>query len=154
MKLRKRICIGLLITLSFTGCKKEDQVSKNNSLKVTANSVEIPNIANSFLNNYYPDIPIKSATTKEVLGFGKTFQVALKNHAIITFDEKGQWKEISDSQGVDKDLLPIKAMDYISQKFPEILIVKLETRKNNTKAHLSNSKIIEFDETGNSINEQ
>lgn len=150
MTFRKIFLIATIFSLTIISCKKETKTSqKPNTKSIQAAKEDIPNVANSFLNNYYPYSKIKSVSQEDIMGFGKSYKVSLDSATVIIFDEKGLWKEISDSKGADKDLLPLTASEYISNDFPVEKILKIEIKKTNFLVQLSNKKTLSFDENGN-----
>lgn len=150
MTFRKIFLIATILTLTIISCKKETTTSqKSNNKNIEAAKEDIPNVANSFLNNYYPYSKIKSVLQEDIMGFGKSYKVSLDSATVIIFDEKGLWKEISDTKGADKDLLPVTASEYISNEFPIEKIIKIEIKKSNFFVQLSNKKILSFEENGN-----
>jgi hypothetical protein len=148
MSFRKGFIVAILLSVSSIGCKKEEISQKTTNKSVQTAKEDIPNIANSFLNNYYPYSKIKSVSKEDILGFGKSYKVSLDSATVIIFDEKGIWKEISDNKGADKDLLPPTASEYIISEFPTEKIIKIETKKTNFLVQLSNKKNLNFDENG------
>lgn len=152
MLLRKYFTFILVFLLMFflVDCKKEVSVNKETS---SGNIVkeDLPSIAMSFINNYYPDIPVKKYEVKDVLSFGKTFEVELKNGVEVNFDEKGNWKEIKDSLGVDKSLLPENVFIYVEKNNAETKVTKIETDKKEIKVELSSGLDLLFDADGNFI---
>ena len=151
MSLGKYSIFIILLSFTLISCKKEIISNNSNTKSAKVSKEEIPNIASSFINNYYPYSKIKSVSKEDILGFGKSYKVSLDSATVIIFDEKGIWKEISDNKGADKDLLPPAASEYISNEFPIEKIIKIETKKANFVVQLSNKKTLNFDENGNLI---
>lgn len=149
--MKKMSFIVAVLAISFTAvsCKKEVSVQQGTSTEAAAKE-DIPNVAMSFLNNYYSNVAIAKYEVKNDV-LGKSFEVKLNNGAEVEFNEAGKWNEISDPQGIDNDLVPQSIKDYVAKNYAGAHITKVKLEKKNIKIDLSNDVDLIFDGGGNFV---
>lgn len=111
----------------------------------------MPSSIKSFLDRYYPNIPIVKYEKKTETFDGTSHEVHLNSGVKIEFDDKGDWKELEDSAGVPKDLVLKEVQTYFDTNFKGINIKKIERDKKSIKAELVNGSEYEFDKNGKFI---
>lgn len=169
MKNKKIILsMALLGILTLYACKKEVIIEQpapdvpevventapapeNQSTTFTATAQpiqDLPEKTNAFLKQYYANVPVAKYEVKTIPGFGKSYEVKLNNGTEIDFDEKGDWHEISDAQGIPKGLVPAAVKSYVDSHYKGILIKSIDKEKNKIKVDLVNGIDLEFDSNG------
>lgn len=134
----------LALTFGVTTVEARDSYSHDPSvLPVAAKSL----IAKNFKSG------VSLVKTDKEFGKVKEYEVILKDGVEITFDAKGNWKEVETSvSGSVPDafvLSPIK--DYISSNHKGERIIGIEKNRNNIEVSLSGGIELKFDRTGKFI---
>ena len=83
-------------------------------------------------------------------GVIKEYEVKLANGMKVDFDTLGVWKEIkapSDGE-VPRTLIPDTIMNYVSEKYPEIKVRKIQKDSYGYEVDLSNKTELKFDHNG------
>ena len=118
-------------------------------------------------DNYYRDASALPSAAQEVLkknfkagvsfikedkSLGRTteFEVILTDGTEVTFDSKGNWKEIEASMktGVPASMVPVVISNYVSANHKGTKIVSIEKERNGYDVELSNGVDLKFDSAG------
>lgn len=129
----------------------ENQSSSSQTTTTPQQIQDLPAKTNAFLKEHYANATVVKYEVKTLPGFGKSYEVKLNNGAEIDFDEKGEWHEISDAQGVPQVLVPVSVKNYVDSNYKGILIKSIDKEKNKIKVDLVNDIDLEFDSKGNFI---
>lgn len=89
----------------------------------------------------------------KTLGKISEYEVVLTDGSEITFDSKGNWREVetSKSKSVPSGFVPKSISDYVSKNHKGQKIVGIEIKRDGYEVDLSNGIDIRFSKTGDFI---
>lgn len=136
--------LSMLLAVAFTlvSCEKEELIKEEN----------LPSIANTFLNDHFKEIRVVSVVKEKEGISGVEYNVVLENGIDITFDDKGQWKDVEariDTNPLTTTsfiLTPI--VNYVGTEYPSAAINSIEKEKNGFDVELTNGIDLKFNAEG------
>ncbi len=136
--------LSMLLAVAFTlvSCEKEELIKEEN----------LPSIANTFLNEHFKEIRVVSVVKEKEGISGLEYNVVLENGIDITFDDKGQWKDVEariDTNPLTTTsfiLTPI--VNYVGTEYPSATINGIEKEKNGFDVELTNGIDLKFNAEG------
>jgi len=118
--------VGMRRNVVFYGIMALTMLLLGSCSSVDFTRAQLPNDARSFISKYYSLDSIDS--TKVTID--KEYCILLKTGEELEFNSKGEWMEISlkknDFPDALKEILPEKALAYISKNYPDSKIRKIE----------------------------
>ena len=140
-----KLALVFATVFTLTSCEKEELIQVEN----------LPTVSTEFLNEHFKDVRIVSVKKETEALTGVEYDVVLGNGIDITFDAKGEWKEVEariDTNPLSTTsfiLTPI--VDYVDTQFPEAAINGIEKEKTGFDVELTNGLDLKFDLEGNYI---
>lgn len=113
---------------------------------------QMPKVAQQFIEKHFAGQSVAIAKV-ETEFLDKNYDVIFTNGNKIEFNKKGHWTNVDcEHTQVPVDIIPVAIQKYVSQKFPETKVVKIElTDRKGYEVELSNGFDIEFDKKMNVI---
>lgn len=109
---------------------------------------ELPASVKTFVSNHFSKENVASVVLDRGL-ISDEYSIFMNDGTQVEFDSKGQWTEMKSSANeVLKKFIPAKISDYISQKYPSVLIKEIKNKRNNFEVELSNGLDLVFDKKG------
>ena len=141
MKL-KRIIMGLAIM--FVGA-----LSASASDTLTRDASTLPTVARELISKNFK-AGISLIKIDKTLGHIDEYDVVLTDGTEISFDNKGNFKEVetAEAKAVPNGLVPAGITTYIATSHKGQHIVSLERKRNGWEVELSNGIDIRFDKNG------
>lgn len=141
MKL-KRIIMGVAIMLAGAfSASASDSFSRDAST--------LPTVARELISKNFK-AGISLIKIDKTLGHVDEYDVVLTDGTEISFDSKGNFKEVetAEAKAVPKGLVPAEITTYITSSHKGQHIVSLERKRNGWDVELSNGIDIRFDKNG------
>lgn len=108
----------------------------------------LPEAAQSFIKEYFPESPISFAKKDAEIG-GTTYEVTLQDGTEIDFTGRGEWKKVDCKRAaVPGALVPAAIAGYVQASFPGQMIVKIEKERHGYEIELGNDLELKFDKNG------
>lgn len=109
---------------------------------------ELPTSVKTFVGKHFSKDNVASVVLDK--GFiSDEYSIFMNDGTQVEFDSNGQWTEVkSNSNEVLKKIVPTKISDYISQKYPSILVEEIKSKRNTFEVELSNGLDLVFDKKG------
>ena len=113
---------------------------------------QMPQMAQQFIQKHFTNQAVAVAKMESEL-LDKNYDVIFTNGDKVEFNKKGQWTKIDCKHTqVPQEVIPVAIQKYVSQKFPNSKVVKIElTDRKGYEVDLSNGFDIEFDKKMNVI---
>lgn len=131
--MKKAIFLMTFIGLFMTSCSAQEKV---------ISFAELPATAKTFIADYF-----SNETTSYVMqdGYPTEYKVVFTSGTKIEFDKNGNWTEVDAGKSALPDgIIPQQIKEQIVQRFPDVLICKIEKDKNTTEVKLSNGLDVKF----------
>lgn len=113
---------------------------------------KLPSLAKSFIEEYFPGIPI-SYIKKDSKLLGPSYVIVLQDGTEIEFDHNGEWDKVDCKRTpVPPSLVPAAISDYIDTSFAGQIIVKIDKEPYGFEIELGNDLELLFDKNGKLIN--
>lgn len=111
---------------------------------------QLPSNAKTFLSSQFKGVKTAQIIEdREIYGVDE-YKVILSNGVKVEFDRKGNWKEVDgEYQRIPTGFIPASIKSYVSQRFPNTHIQKIEKERWSYSVELSNGIDIDFDSKGN-----
>ena len=111
---------------------------------------QLPAAAHSFIQQYFPGIPI--SYVKKDAGLKTGFEVVLTDGTEIDFDGKGEWDSVDCKRSaVPSALVPAAIAGYVQTNFPGQMIVKIDKELYGYEIELGSGLDLKFDSSGKLI---
>ena len=111
---------------------------------------QLPAAAHSFIQQYFPGIPI--SYVKKDAGLKTGFEVVLTDGTEIDFDGKGEWDSVDCRRSaVPEALVPAAIGGYVQTNFPGQMIVKIDKELYGYEIELGSGLDLKFDSSGKLI---
>lgn len=134
----KMIMLSLFAAVAtLSGCKDKDdqQIQPSN----------LPAPAQSFIHTHFDGAQYVAVTVDREFT-ETTYDVILTNGVKLEFDGKGLWKEVEGPvAGVPMAIIPSQIRDYVAEKYPGAIIVKISRDRRDYEVDLSNGVELKFD---------
>lgn len=139
--MKKYLFLMLLpIVIGLASCDYHDKIVEVGDL---------PTKTTMFIANYFPGCEIVAIDKDRELG-GVSYDVVLNCGVKLEFDGKGEWISVDcEPDQVPDAIIPAKILEYVSSKYVDNYIVKIEHEWNNYKVELNNDVELVFDKDGN-----
>ena len=113
---------------------------------------QMPKAAQLFIQKHFANQSVAIAKV-ETEFLDKNYDVIFTNGDKIEFNKKGQWTNVDcEHTQVPVDIIPVAIQKYVSQKFPDTKVVKIEvTDRKGYEVELNNGFDIEFDKKLNVV---
>lgn len=139
MKQLKKIAFIFLFIVGVTQLQAKD---------VPATFRELPNKAQTFLNNHFSALKI-SYVIKDKGFFSTEYEVTLENGVQVEFNQDGDWKSVDgQDRSIPTAFIPTKITKYIKEKFPNMTISKIEKDSQKYEVELNGDLDLEFNLNG------
>lgn len=139
MKQLKKIAFILLFIVGVTQLQAKD---------VPVTFRELPNKAQTFLNNHFSALKI-SYVIKDKGFFSTEYEVTLENGVQVEFNQDGDWKSVDgQDRSIPTAFIPAKITKYIKEKFPNMTISKIEKDSQKYEVELNGDLDLEFNLNG------
>ena len=110
---------------------------------------DLPTKTTMFIADYFPDCNIVAIDKDREFG-AVSYDVVLSCGVKLEFDSKGDWTEVDCSpKEVPNAIVPNKILEYVSTKYSDNFIVKIERKWSSYKVELNNDIELVFDKDGN-----
>lgn len=134
------LAAGLIAAVAFSGMAR-DNYSRNADV--------LPTVAQELLKkNFKADVSF----VKEEKSMGRIseYEVVLTDGTEVTFDAKGNWRDVEASakRGVPESMVPAAIAGYVKQNHKNTVIVSIDKERNHYDVELSNGIDIVFDANG------
>lgn len=135
------LAIGILLYVSVSGAARDNYARDEAS---------IPSVAREIIKNNFKG-KFSFAKIDKTMGKITEYEVVLTDGTEITFDSKGNWKEIEASvdKGVPSSMVPDKISEYVKAHHKGAKIVGIDKGRNGYEVELSTNIDIKFDNSGN-----
>ena len=111
---------------------------------------QLPAAAHSFIQQYFPGIPI--SYVKKDAGLKTGFEVVLTDGIEIDFDGKGEWDSVDCRRSaVPEALVPAAIGGYVQTNFTGQMIVKIDKELYGYEIELGSGLDLKFDSSGKLI---
>lgn len=109
----------------------------------------LPKAAQTILQNNFK-AKVSHIKIEKTLGSISEYDVVLNDGTEITFDSKGNWKEVevSSNKAVPSALVPPEILSYVKQHQKNSAIVGIEKNRTNYEVELANGDEMKFDTAG------
>lgn len=108
---------------------------------------ELPQKAQTFIKQYFPEIPIALAKVETDL-FDKEYKVIFTDGQNVTFDKNGKWEEVECRlREVPAGIVPKQILEYVSRKYPEAKIVEINRDSHEYEIKLNDSTELSFNKS-------
>lgn len=135
MKNLKKIALAVLLVVSASQLEAKD-------MPITLQ--ELPTEAQTFLKKNFPSLKT-TYIIKDKSFFSTDYEVRLDDGTQIEFDENGKWKEVDGNhRSIPNAFIPIKIVNYIKEKFPNMTISKIEKSSRKYEVELNGDIDLEF----------
>lgn len=140
MKTIAQLTLVLALMLSVS-CSFEDEYR-------TITAEELPANAQTFIKTNFPEVQISHALQESGL-FENDYKVFLANGAKIEFDEEGNWEDIEcKTSKVPLSAMPVKIQQFLTEKHPNLDVVKIDRDNNDYDLELRTGLEIQFNLSG------
>ena len=103
------------------------------------------------INNHFKDKSISYIKT-EGWSIGREYEVVFTDGVNLEFNYEGFWKEIkSKKDTIPQSLIPENVKSYLSEKYPNFKIDKIEEKRKTYEVKLNNGLELHFNKTGKFI---
>lgn len=107
---------------------------------------ELPAKAQSFLKAHFADVEVSLAKEDNELLYNE-YEVVLVDGSMLDFKSSGEWREVDCKYGqVPSAIVPKQILKYLSSKYPDVKVVKIERLRKGFEVSLSNRIELEFDQ--------
>lgn len=142
--MKKLMMIIALITAGVFGMSAKDSYSRNAS--------DLPQAAQQTIkNNFKASVSV----IKIDKDFGRVseYDVTLTDGSEISFDNKGNWKdvEVGNGHSVPSAFIPSQIASYIKANQPKQKVVGIEKERGGYEVTLSNGLDLKFDKNGSFV---
>lgn len=112
---------------------------------------ELPIQAQTFINQYYKDVPVVQATEDKDL-FETDYTVILANGTEIDFDGDGFWEEIENKRNaLPGEVVPQLIANHIKKHYKSQKVTQIDKNRNGYEVTLANGTELEFDNKRNFV---
>ncbi len=109
---------------------------------------QLPEAAKTFIKKHFPTQAISYAA-KDAEISGATYEVRLNDGTEIDFDRKGNWDKVDCKlKAVPAAIVPAAIVSYVSAKFPDQQIVKIDKERGGHEIELTNDLELKFNKRG------
>lgn len=131
-------------------CLLSETVQAQKAQKVHLN--DLPEKARSFIQKNFSQEKIKDILkeTEDLLDI--EYKVSFPDKLKIKFDRRGDWKEVDGNRhAIPTRFIPESILVYITKRFPNNSVVKIEKDRKSYEVEISNGLELEFDTDGKFI---
>lgn len=114
-----------------------------------SSKADLPEAANSFLSQYYPDV--KTNRIEKDTDHGQTeYEAYLANGHEVTFDADGNWIDVDAPAGqtIPAGIAPAPIADYVTTNYPDLGINEISREHYGFDVELTNGLDLIFDPAG------
>lgn len=130
----------LPMVIGFASCDYHDKM---------VDTGDLPTKTTMFIADYFPGCKVVSIDKDRDFGV-VSYDVVLSCGVKLEFDKSGDWTEVDCSPNeVPNAIVPSKILEYVSAKYSDNFIVKIERKWSNYKVELNNDIELVFDKDGN-----
>lgn len=142
--MKKIILILALILMGITGANARDTFSRDVN--------DLPQAARTVLKSNFK-AGVSVIKIDKDFGMISEYDVTLSDGSEISFDSKGNWKdvEVASNKSVPKGFIPSAISNYIKKNQSSQRIVGIEKERNGYEVTLSNGIDMKFDKSGNFV---
>jgi hypothetical protein len=139
--MKKYLFLMLLpMVIGLTSCDYHDKMLETGDL---------PTKTTIFISDYFPGCEIVYIDKDRDLGF-VSYDVVLNCGANLEFDSNGEWTSVDcEPDEVPNGIIPAKILEYVSGRYTDNYIVKIERDWNRYTVELNNEIELVFDKDGN-----
>lgn len=140
-EMMKRLMLSLLMILTFSSAAFADKYSRDDSM--------LPPAAKSVLKkNFKSDVSV--VKIDKTLGKVSEYEVILTDGSEITFDSKGNWKEVevAANKSVPAAFVLQSIRDYVKKNHSDARIIGIEKSSRDIEVTLSNGIDMKFSHDG------
>ncbi|MDE6272160.1 MAG: PepSY-like domain-containing protein [Muribaculaceae bacterium] len=137
----KKLLLTLILAVTFGGVAFADTYSHSDAV--------LPEAAKSVIKkNFKADVSVVKIDKN--LGRVSEYEVILKDGSEVTFDSKGNWKdvEVAADKSVPSSFLLKPIQEYVKKNHPGQNIVGVEKEHNKIEVTLANGVEMKFDAAG------
>lgn len=137
----KKMIMVLMLAITFGGSIYADRYLHSDA--------DLPVAAKAVLSKNFKS-GVSLVKVDREFGRIDEFEVILKDGSEVTFDSKGNWKnvEVSTNKSVPEAFILKPIRDYVNKNHPRQNIVGIEKNRNNIEVTLSNNVEMKFDNAG------
>ena len=129
------IIITLLITINCN-----IYADKDKSIKIE----ELPQNAQVFIKNYFPDIEVSFAKTDNEI-FDRNYEVFFVNGCKVEFDRKGNWIDVDCKfMEVPAEIIPSKIRDFLAKHHKNNKVIKI-SKEDDYEVEIDTGIELKFD---------
>ncbi|MDL2305823.1 PepSY-like domain-containing protein [Bacteroides sp. OttesenSCG-928-D19] len=141
----KKVLLMILIVLGTMQWAKASDV-------VTQDLKKLPTTAQNFLSQHFPQTRISYVKIEKEFLSGKEYEVVLTSGTEVTFNGKGEWKEVDSKRAsVPANIIPLTIRDYVKTNFADNIITQIEKEKRGYEVELDNDLTLKFTNEGRLI---
>lgn len=141
-EMKKYLLLLAVVIFSCAGAMAFDKYSVNRE--------DLPKEAQEFLTKHFPKSKVAMVKVDKHLLRKTDYDVKLVNGTKIEFNNAGQWTSV-DCKGreVPASIIPKSIQKYVSDKFPEETVIKIDKKAAKFEVDLSGGIELTFDRLGN-----
>ncbi|MDR0962581.1 MAG: PepSY-like domain-containing protein [Mediterranea sp.] len=115
---------------------------------ISQNLQQLPEAAQHFIARHFPNIkPAYVLLDRDM--FEKEYEVLLANRTEITFDSRGEWKEVDCKfSAVPDAIVPVHILTYVKNSYPQEFITQIERNRWGVEVELRNDLSFRFNRRG------
>ena len=135
----KKILLSLILASSCLSIFAKDRISHEIN--------DLPQRSIEMINNHFKDKSISYIKT-EGWSIGREYEVVFTDGVNLEFNYEGFWKEIkSKKDTIPQSLIPENVKSYLSEKYPNFKIKKIEEKRKTYELKLNNCLELHFNKT-------
>ena len=137
----KKLMILLAVMMGVFTASARDNYSHN--------PADLPNSAQTILKNNFK-AGVSHIKIEKNFGVVKEFDVVLTDGTEVTFDSRGNWKdiEVRQNSSVPASLVPKAIQEYVRQNQKKVKITGIEKNRSGYEVELSNGVEMKFNSEG------
>lgn len=112
---------------------------------------ELPQKSQQFIHKFFPKEEISLVKMDKEM-WDKSYEVIFTNGQKVEFDKNGAWKEVDcQYSAVPNGILPEAIQKYVTEKYPNAKILKIEQDNKKTEVKLDNKLELKFNRSNQLI---
>lgn len=112
---------------------------------------ELPQKSQQFIHKFFPKEEISLVKMDKEM-WDKSYEVIFTNGQKVEFDKNGVWKEVDcQYSAVPNGILPEAIQKYVTEKYPNAKILKIEQDNKKTEVKLDNKLELKFNRSNQLI---